>query len=348
MGPLTVPAPIPILRVMFPGLAAADFDCYEPRKWRSNVYNRERLEVKQKLMALARAAGGALLFHDGSPLLVEASVEHPALWNHKQVEAQHVYFSRNAAARKELDGIIDRQKPISSLLDDPTPQRNHVFLALSLKHDALELSLKLHPDASVDRQNLERKLQDHFEAERLLELLHGLPPGHAVGVTPELRPIMAVEDAGGQAPLTLAALLAIVHRLPPGGSGAGVAPALPGQAPAAHLFYVGTAGPRAEVLARTPADLVEWARRGLQELLPIFHFIAWSRDNDFVSMRQVLDKERTVKRQKGLGKNDTVRIKRGMLAGKTGVIQELDSKGQLKVLVGKMMVKLDAEDVERP
>jgi tetratricopeptide (TPR) repeat protein len=40
---------------------------------------------------------------DGSPLACEASVEYPALWNHKQVEAQHLYFFRNDGARKELD-----------------------------------------------------------------------------------------------------------------------------------------------------------------------------------------------------------------------------------------------------
>ena len=31
---------------MFPGFTAADFDAYQPKKWKSNVFNRERLEVK--------------------------------------------------------------------------------------------------------------------------------------------------------------------------------------------------------------------------------------------------------------------------------------------------------------
>src|SRR5262249_47017911 len=146
---------------------------------------------------LARQAGGALVGSDGSPLFIEASVEHPALWNHKQVDSQHVYFSRNEAARKELDGIIDRQKPIASLLDDPTPQRNHLFLAITLGNEALEVSLKLHPDARVDRQNLERKTEDHFECEKLLDLLHDLPGGFQIGVTPDRRPIQGQGSAGG-------------------------------------------------------------------------------------------------------------------------------------------------------
>ena len=36
----------------FTGLSDGDFEAYAPKKWKSNVFNRERLEVKQKLLAL--------------------------------------------------------------------------------------------------------------------------------------------------------------------------------------------------------------------------------------------------------------------------------------------------------
>lgn len=331
---------------MFPGLTAADFSCYEPQKWRSNVFNRERLEIKQKLLSLAREVGVALTASDGSPLFIEASVEHPALWNHKQVEAQHIYFSRNEAARKALDAIIDRQKPISTLLDDPTPQRNHVFLAISLSHEGLELSVKLHPEASVDRHNLERKLEEHYECLGFVDLLRSLSPGFQIGVTPDRTPIHAPDSTPV---LDEPALRAIVHKLPTATSIGHPAPFLPpGQVPTVHMFYVGRAVPRAEILAMSPAAVEAFTRDGLAELLPVYRFIAWSRENDFVSMKQVLDKEKTVKRQKGLGKNDQIRIIRGVLAGKSGVVQEVDAKGQLRVLVGKMTFKIDAADVEKP
>jgi hypothetical protein len=319
---------------MFHGLVDADFDCYEPRKWKSNVYNRERLEVKQKLLALGRAAGGAVQGSDGALLFIEASVEHPALWNHKQVDTQSIYFSRNEAARKVLDGIIDRSKPIASLLDDPTPQRNHLFLAITLSHEALEVSLRLHPDARVDRQNLERKLDEHYEAEKLTALLAELPAGYAIGVTSELSPLDG-------AAFTPDELRAIVEKLPPGG-----AVSLPGQTP--RLFYVGKSLPRAEVVAYSPDALCDWVRERLNELSPVYRSIAWSRENDYVSMRQVLDKEKEVRRQKGLHKGDRIRVVRGVFSGKDGLVQEIDAKGQLKVLVGKMVVKLDAADVDRP
>jgi hypothetical protein len=317
---------------MFPGFTAADFDAYQPKKWKSNVFNRERLEVKQKLMALARELQGTMLAPDGSPLAVEPSVEHPALWNHKQVEAQHLYFSRNEGARKELDAIIDRGKSIASMIEDPSPQRNHLFLAVTIAEPALELSLKLHPDARVDRENLERKCDDHFEREKLLHLLRGLGDGYRVGITPDLVAVGELDEGK---------LLELVAQIAKGAPPQALTLGAP-----QRLFYVGRAIARADAFAAAGA-IVDDARRTLQALMPIYRFIAWSRENDFLSIKEALQKEKQQKRQKGLVKNDAVRIIRGMFAGKQGVVQEVDAKGGLRVLVGKVAVKLGAEDVQK-
>ncbi|MDB4968445.1 MAG: TolA protein [Myxococcales bacterium] len=317
---------------MFPGFTAADFDAYQAKKWKSNVFNRERLEVKQKLASLGRELQGAMIAPDGSPLAVEESVEHPALWNHKQVEAQHLYFSRNEGARKELDAIIERGKSLASMIDDPTPQRNHLFLAVTLTEQTIELSLKLHPDARVDRENLERKCEDHFEREKLLNLLRGLGQGYNVGITPELTSVAELDDAR---------LIALMQSL-----------GKPAQAPVLtlgtpqRLFYVGRAIPRAEATA-AGAALADEAKTALQALLPVYRFISWSRENDFLSIKETLQKEKQQKRQKGLAKNDAVRIIRGMFSGKQGVVQEVDAKGGVRILVGKVAVKLDADDVAK-
>jgi transcription antitermination factor NusG len=112
----------------------------------------------------------------------------------------------------------------------------------------------------------------------------------------------------------------------------------------ARLFFVGRTVSRDEALAAGPG-IVAQAAHALTALFLAYRFIAWSRDNDFLSMREALQKEKQARRQKGLAKNDPVRIVRGMFAGKQGVVQEVDARGGLKVLVGKMAVKVDAEDV---
>lgn len=312
---------------MFPGFTDRDFEAYSPNKWKSNVFNRERLEVKQKLLALGRDLAGVAVAADGSPLTCEASVEHPALWNHKQVEAQHLFFSRNEGARKELDRLIDRARPILTMLEDPTPQRNHLFLSVSLTHEHVELAMKLHPDARVDRQNLERKLGEPWERQKFLDLVRDLPPGHRIGVTGATAiPAPELGDDG------LKQVLADFAR-----------PEAPGKT---HHLVVGRALARAEATA-AGANVVDGARRELAALLPLYHFAAWTRENDFVSIREQLKQEKQVQRQKGLVKNDRVRIVRGMFSGRSGVVQEIDAKGELKVLVGKLAVKVAADEVEK-
>jgi transcription antitermination factor NusG len=316
---------------VFPGFNARDFDAYLPQKWKSNAFTRERLEVKQKLLALGRALAGALTAADGSPLAVDASVEHPALWNHKQVEAQHVFFFRNEGARRELDAIIERQKPLAQLIDDPSPQKNHLFLALTVANEAVSVALKLHPEAEVDRHNLERRCEDFFEREKLLSILRGLAEDYRIGLMPVGSSAAApVETASRSAPSLDEELMR------------GLLEQFLG---AKEFLYIGRSFSRADARL-TGGEFEELARASLHALLPLYRFIAWTRDNDYVSMREMLKQEKQARRQKHLVKNDRVRIVRGMFAGKTGVVQELDTKGSsLKVLIGKMAVKVDAEDV---
>jgi hypothetical protein len=311
---------------MFPGLTDRDFDAYAPQKWRSNAFTRDRQEVKQKLVGLGRGLAGSLVSSDGAPLLLEASAEQPALANHHQVSGQHAYFSRNEGARKELDAIIDRGRTMAAIIDDPTPQHSHIFLALSVTQAMADVSLKLHPDAKVDRQNLERKCEDFFEREKLLVLLRGLGDGFQVGRVPT-DPAARTESLLPAATLSEEQLVGV----------------LADTAAGALWFYAGLRVMRED--ARVGAGFGDLAREALGKLLPIYQFIAWTRDNDFVSIRDQLKQTQQAKRQKNLVRNDRVRIVRGVLSGKTGVVQAIDAKGQTKVLVGKVAIKLDADDL---
>jgi hypothetical protein len=316
---------------VFPGFSNRDFDAFAPQKWRSNAFTRERLEVKQKLVALGRSLVSGLSGADGSPLAVDASVEYPALWNHKQVEAQHIFFFRNEGARRELDLIIDRQRPLAQIIEDPSPQKNHLLLVLTIAHDEVAIALKLHPDADVDRRNLERRCEDFFEREKLIRFVHALDDDFAAG-------LLAV-GAGSAAPPADKAVAV-------SGLTDEMLQRLIGQFVTAKEFlYLGRSFARGDARLAS-AEFEHVARASLEALMPLYKFIAWSRENDFLLMRETLKLEKQAKRQKHLAKHDRVRIVRGMFAGKTGQVQELDTKGSsLKVLIGKMAVKVDAEDV---
>lgn len=305
----------------FTGLLDADFDAYQPRKWQSHLYNRERLEVKQKLLALANELGD-IAGTDGQPLAAEASVEHPALWNHKKVEAQHLFFTRGEAARKELELLIDKGRSLAALIDDPTPHRKHALLALTIDHERVEMAIKLHADARVDRQNLERKCADFFQRERLLYLLRSLPEGCRAGVV------------GGT---TLA----------PGELDDDRLRALLGEfAASSSWLFAGRSLGRGEPQARGRA-LVEALREALARLGEIYRFVAWTRENDFLAVREQLKKADVARRAHGVAAGDRVRIVKGLLAGKAGVVQKVEKSGALRVRLGSMLATVDGVDVAK-
>jgi transcription antitermination factor NusG len=309
--------------VLFSGFSDRDFDAYLESKWQSNVFNRERLEVKEKLLALGRMVSPRLQAADGSLLLCEVSAEHPAIWNQHRVPSQCLFFSRNLETRRELDTIIDGKRPMASLIDDPSPLRNHIFLSVLIDRFEVELGLKLHSDASVDRENLQRKCQDYFLREKLLHLIRALPDGFKVGISGKAEhPCPQLDDE---------TLQKLIVELPGAGS----------------WLQLRRSIPRDDLRLREPAfvDLCRDVLGGA--LLPVMIFVAWSRDNDFLSMRETLKKKEVEQRSKGLTKNDQVRVMKGPFSGRTGRVQEIDSKGAVKVLLGTVAVKLASADLTK-
>jgi len=308
--------------VEFVPFAAKDFDAYLEKKWQSNAFNRERLEVREKLEALGRLLTPTMVGADGSPLECDVSAEHPALWNQRRVENQHLFFCRDKDARREIDTIISKKRTMAALIEDPSPLRNHIFLGVMIDQGQVELSLKLHSDAAVDRENVTRKCQEYFQREKLLALIQGLREGYQVGIQgQEARPGSELSDE------TLQKLL---HDLPGADS----------------WLTVRRSFSRDDPLVQQLA-FVDAVRDGLATLLPLYAFAAWSRDNDFVSIRDTLKQREVKKKSRGLVKNDRVRVVRGVFSGKTGVVQGTDAKGGLRVLLGSMVVKLAGDDVAK-
>src|SRR5690348_14066636 len=119
-------------------LTARDFDAYASEKATSKAYSRPRLELKQRALSWARGVV-ARLGELGIAVDVHGSDEHPSLRNKKRVDCQWVFFWRDAAAREELDRLLDRGRPIAAVIDDPSPYTRHAFLALRLSESAVEV-----------------------------------------------------------------------------------------------------------------------------------------------------------------------------------------------------------------
>lgn len=306
----------------FQGFTAADFDAYAQTKWSSNVFNIERLQVKQKLEALSRSLAAEMVAGDGAPLDMEISAEHPTVWNQRSVDKQYLFFCRNKEARAELEGIISRGRSMASLVHDPSPLRNHVLLSITVNQAGVELALKLHADAAVDRDNLLRKSQDFFQREKLLTLITQLPESFTLGTgtdSDDPAPVRQLDDARLQQTLEVFS-------------------------EGSDWLVIGQRTDSAAAVALA-SDFAGHARNGLTVLLPVMHHIAWRRDNDHVSMRETLRERGAKQRSKGLTRKDRVRVVSGVFAGKTGSVEGIDPKGSVKVRLGNMVLKLAGDEL---
>ncbi|MFH2009430.1 MAG: hypothetical protein ABI333_22755 [bacterium] len=316
----------------FDGFEARDYEAYAPEKWLSNVYNLDRMRVKEKLAALGQALSPLQPSPDGAPLTCEVSIEHPAVWNNNQVSEQSLYFTRSEQERNELSTRNTRAKSMSFLVADPSPHQEHIFLCVVVRAMGIELGLKLHSNAVVDRENMVSKLNDRWHMQAFAEIVAALPEEIQIGLTGE--------SQSSPSELGVDQLRALVQRFETAAREAKPS-IVPGDAKV--LCFLKTYPSDYEGCAR--ADFAEQARADLEKLLPLYDHLAWSRQNDFVEVKETIREEKRVKKSRGLAKNDSVKVVRGLFTGKTGVVMDTDSKGSLKVRLGTMVVRIDAKDV---
>ena len=81
--------------------------------------------------------------------------------------------------------------------------------------------------------------------------------------------------------------------------------------------------------------------------MPLYEFIAWSRDNDHHELKEALreQKQKAEKQFKQLGVGDRVRIVRGLASGKIGIIDSIEKKGVVKVRIGMLVMSSKMEEL---
>jgi hypothetical protein len=246
----------------FSAFEPEDFDAYLPEKWNSNMFTLQRRKVKSKLETIGLCLKEELEAADLS-LVLHLSDEFPSLWNKKSVDTQWLFFSRDEAARAELTDLIDRERTLADTLADPTPRYRHVFLGVAVKSDLLEIGLRLHYDAWVDRQNLINLLKKADGRLRLIELFGRLPEHYEV----------TLNEAG---PIS-----------PPGMKDGDIESLASAFAEENGWLFIGARLPRDQVSV-LGSEMVDTAREVFCFLIPVYRFFAWSQDNDAISLDRLV------------------------------------------------------------
>jgi len=243
----------------FPGFGPGDFAAFEKQKARSSDYNAERLLVKRKLAALGKPIAAAL---EARGLGVEArtSLSHPYSYNAYRVSSMWVYFGRDEEAKRAI-----KRRLGGELGKDVDPAYQGLFLLVEIDETRAACGLKVHPAAWWDGQNLKNKVlrgekgaTGESAAAELCRLLNALPAGYAMNLGDWRK-----RYESGK--LHEADVRNCMQYFTPGSQWLNV------------LFTV----PAKDVIAAGPR-FAEDAARLLAAAVPVYRFVAWTPENDFV------------------------------------------------------------------
>ncbi len=219
-------------------------------------YNDRRLMARRKLAAVGKAGAAAIRKSGGPGLEVRSSLHHPHAFNRKRVRRLWAYLCRDKASKRRLRGVLG-----ADLARDLDAAYRNAYLCCALESEALEVSLRIHPDAWYDGQNLKNRAKREGLDGWLAELRR--LDGYRLRLDDWKGEWLCGPDLGRE---RLEEFLKfwvpgehglVVERRWPAPPGSGRAPAL---------------------AAEVPGILVE----ELVRLAPLFRFTAWSKESDFL------------------------------------------------------------------
>lgn len=140
-----------------------DFTLFHEDRRANNRFNKDRLALKEKLTHL----GGLLAKAVPEAWRMELGTEHPAVWNQRQVDRFEVFFMRPEEDRRTLSRALNREIPMSVLLQAPSPLYAHASLGFFLDERGIEVGFRLPFLAIGDRSQLRRVITEPGWAESL-------------------------------------------------------------------------------------------------------------------------------------------------------------------------------------
>ena len=303
----------------FRGFEAKAFEAFEPRKWASNVYNVERMAVRDQLRALGAALEPALTV--GRTLAWDVTTHAPSVFNGKRVAELVLYFTRTADQQKAMAPLLDSRLSLPEQILDAGEHHRHVTLGARIDQAGVQVGLMMHSTAWLDVMNLLNRCRTPAEAAQFLKMVQSLPADATVRVAP---------DTIVPAP---ALTLADLHRLDDSVLND------------PFVIFIGRTFAATDPQLGTP-QFAGVARQCAEAVAPLWDFIAWRPASNYlqpaaVSAAVAAEAPHAMEIEAGT----RVRLVDGVFAGRDGKVTEIDPKGNVRVLVGKVTIRTDVRAI---
>jgi len=313
----------------FAGFDAEALSVFEQRKQSSNQFNRDRMALREALRDLGEAAAVPLTRERSFSW--EISPHVPCLFNQHRVDEMVLFFTRTEDQRKAVGPLIDSRFSLPEQVAGLAVHQQHLHLGVRLSQEGVEVGLMAHSRAWLDVMNLLNRCRQPSEALDLVHRIRTLPPDYRFRIGPD-----TWVDGPGFEESHLARLEQSVlnesFRILVG-----------------RVFAPGSP----EVMA---PNLRSQALETLTRLLPIWDFWAWRPSSNWLLPDSQVPSAASSPGTAGrdiprvsvgggsvdFGVGDRVRIEAGILAGRDAIVAEVDARGQARVLVGKVALRIDA------
>ncbi len=310
----------------FRGLDAEAFAAFEPRKWSSNMFNMERMRLREQLLSVGQSIETAVA--RDRHLRWDVTPHAPSVFNAKKVSELVLYFTRSEEHQKAIAPLLDARIALPDQISDAGEHHRHLVLGVRVSHEGAEAGLMCQSTAWLDVMNLLNRCRQPAEAMEFVRLVRSMPAGCTARVAPGLEvpaPEFDVEHLKRleEAVLNETFLIRFGRPMTPGD------PLL-----AASVF-------------------APYLRDLLTGLLPLWDFMAWRPSSNYLVAalpNGVANlKDAPIVSNDGsiidFGVGAKVRLVDGVFAGRMGVVADIDSRGHVRVLLGKVAVRLDARQV---
>jgi hypothetical protein len=236
-----------------------DFHALSESLARDAQYNDRRLTTRRKLGAIGKCAVDAIAVDAARSgraleLAQRTSLHQPHMFNHMRVRRMWTYITRGKPEKSRLKRVLGAE-----LAKDLDAAYRNAYFCAAIEDGALEVSLRIHPDAWFDGQNLVQRTKKEGLA-FWLALLNGTP-GYRLKLDN-----WKGEWICGQ--LESGWLAEFFKYYKPGELGMSI-----------ERRWPAPAGARAALCApEVPRMLVDELRR----LAPLYRYAAWSEESDFL------------------------------------------------------------------
>jgi hypothetical protein len=253
------PDPEPALLAALTPFEEGDFHVLGETLSKDPQYNDRRLVARRKLGTIAGAAtklieretAGALV------LLQRTSLHQPHAFNHMRVRRLWAYVCRGKQEKSRLKQVIGPE-----LAKDLDAAYRNAYLCVALEAEFIEVSLRIHKDAWYDGQNVVQRVKKEGPGEWIAQL------NRLAGYR------LRMDDWKGEwtcGKLDSDRITEYLKYYKPGDHSLTV-----------ERRYPAGSGARAAVLgADVPAQLVAEIAR----LVPLYRYMVWSKESDFLFAR---------------------------------------------------------------